>query len=92
MFDLEDMIDLVCIFDAWLELNGVTAILMGTQTAVPELGEGILGNLSVIVDLIQRHVPGHDPALDLEDQEWWHILGDRNLSARERAEILITVE
>ena len=81
--DERTMYELLEIYDAVTELEKFQEMLIGISVAVGP-GEGILGNLSYVAEIILRHSP------NLSATELETILEDKTLSNRKKARLLLT--
>lgn len=81
--DERTMYELLEIYDAVTELEKFQEMLIGVSVAVGP-GEGILGNLSYVAEIILRHSP------NLSVTELETILENDKLSNREKARLLLT--
>lgn len=75
--------DLVYVYEAVSDLEKTVAALYG-DSVVPTLGEGILGNLARIYDVVQNLTPLYDPNADFEETEFGKIM-ESDLSPEEKA-------
>lgn len=81
--DLQDMTTLITAYDATQQLRSVGGTLFGHEYGVA-LGDGIIGKLDGIVEMICRHSPVYDPSVDVGEGVFWETL-DGDATAEERA-------
>ena len=86
VFSLEDMTNLICVLDAYKELN---AFLCGTEMALC-FDEGILGRMGRIYKVINNHFALKFQKGETGEEE--KILSDTSLKPEERAKILMAVK
>ena len=79
------MIDLIHIYDAVEELNNASDIAVG-------YGEGILGELNRVSDVIANNSPIYDEHQDFSTQRLGQVLNNRDISADERVRILLGIK
>lgn len=89
--DKQTMYELLEIYDAVQKLYVVDELLTGIQHEAG-YGEGILGNLSYVSDIIKRHSPLYRPGEDLEKSEFWQLLENQKIDNRKKAEILLGMQ
>lgn len=88
--DEKTMFQLLEIYDARENLETVQEMLTGCIQHAG-YGEGILGNLSYVTDIIMRYSPLYDPAVNYEDSEFGRILEDDTMDNNMKARILLGI-
>lgn len=88
--DERTMFELLEVYDAVNELHKVEKMLVGIETGVGP-GEGILGNLSYVPEIIRRYSPVYTPGVDYEDSYFWKILDDEEMDNHRKARILLGI-
>ncbi len=84
--DEQTMCDLLEIYDAKEELHQILEMLIDEDCA-PGYGDGILGKLSRVTDIIMRR-----SSLDDDQTEFWEILEDKTLENHRKARMLLGKE
>ena len=87
--DIEDMNDLLQVYDAKWELEDVVASLMGAGPYAFGFEDGIIGKISRVAQVIIRNSPVYDPDDDFHSQPIGRALDDRSLSYEERARVIL---
>ncbi len=83
-----DMLQLLEIYDAQEKLHEIVVMLIDEDRA-PGYGEGIVGSLSCVTEIIKRHSPLYHPGEDFEYSAFWRLLEDRSVSNKKKAHLLI---
>lgn len=89
--DERTMFELLEVYDAVCQLEKVGEMLYGAEDA-PGYGEGILGNLSYVADIIMRNSPIYVPGEEIEDTEFGKILFDKEMDNKKKARLLLGAE
>ena len=89
---LNDMTDLIYIYDAVEEVQAISGYLTGTLDVGFGYGEGIIGELNRVTNVIAHNSPIYDEHLDFMNQRLWLVLCDREMSCEDRARILLELE
>ncbi len=83
-FTLDNMIDLLTVYDAYLKLEDTLNIITEIDPS-----RGLLREMRKLDDLLQDLSPVFDSNLDYDEQEYWKIIINRQLSIEERARRLM---
>ena len=85
--ELNNLIDLIRVYDAAISLNHLSQQLSG-----PGLSErSVISELMRVIDVIKRMTPLYDPQVDWEESSVYKLLEDRRITPVERAERLLKV-
>ena len=85
MFELLEMHDAV--EGLWEMMEKLSGVPCGVGP-----GEGILGDLTYVTDIILRNSPLYNPAEDAEESEFWRILENKVIDNRLKARILLELK
>ena len=88
--DEQTMFELLEVYDAVRGLEKIEEMLIGETIGVGH-GEGILGNLSYVSEIIKRHSPVFTPDEDYEKSYFWKVLDDEEMDNRRKARILLAI-
>ena len=86
--ELQDMVDLLHIYDATEELERLKNTLLNVELA-QGYDSSLLGEYKRVGDVIMRNSPIFDPNEDFETQRLGRVLNDRTMSYEERARIIL---
>ena len=87
----QTMYELLEIRDAVEQLREIELRMTGAMTAV-EPGEGIMGDLSYVDEIITRHSPLFIPGTDYEKTLFGKVLEDTEIDNHRKARILLGIE
>lgn len=88
--DEKTMYELLVMHDAVDKLYDVEGMFTGTLVGVGP-GEGILGDLSYVTEIIMRYSPIYEPGHDLIDSAFGKVLYDEELDNHRKARILLGI-
>lgn len=86
--DERTMFELLEIYDAVNRLCNVQEMLVGVSYGVGP-GEGILGDLSYVTEIIARYSPLYDSNEDHDTSYFWRIMENRQTDNHKKAQILL---
>lgn len=88
--ELQDMIDLLHIYDATEEMKELKNRLLGIQLAQGDDGS-LIGEFKKVGDIIMRNSPIFDPCEDFETQRLGQVINDRTMPYEDRAKIILGI-
>ena len=88
--DEQTMFELLEVYDAVNGLEKIEVMLVGESVGVGP-GEGIMGSLSYVPEIIRRHSPIYIPGVDYEDSHFGRILEDEKMDNHRKARILLGI-
>ena len=83
--DLQDMENLILVYDAMRKVEDAVEIICGERCA-----DGALGELSCVSDIMQKYSTCIDEELDPDHKKFWGILEDDRFEPSERAKQLMS--
>lgn len=84
--DLEDMTYLIRAYDAMNQIQDAVEVIDGSHC-----GEGAIGELSCLGEVIRKHSACIDKKKDPDDLTFWKILDDTRFDPNERAQKLFEI-
>lgn len=88
--DEQTMFELLEMYDAVNELEKIEIMLIGESVGIGP-GEGIMGNLSYVTEIIKRHSPVYSSGVDYEESYFGKILEDEKMDNHRKARILLGI-
>ena len=88
--DEQTMFELLEMYDAVNELEEIEVMLVGESVGVGP-GEGIMGSLSYVPEIIRWHSPIYIPGADYKDSRFGRILEDEKMDNHRKARILLGI-
>jgi hypothetical protein len=88
--DEQTMFELLEMYDAVNGLEKIEIMLIGESVATGP-GEGIMGNLSYVTEIIRRHYPIYTPGVNYEDTYFGKILEDEEMDNHRKARVLLGI-
>ncbi len=89
--DERTMFELLEIYDAQEELHRVLAMLIDDDYDAG-YGEGILGRLSHVTDIIMRNSPLYHPGEDYNQSEFCRVLEDETIDNHKKSKLILGLE
>ena len=88
--DEQTMFELLEVYDAMNDLREVEEMLVGESIGVGP-GEGIMGNLSYVSQIISRYSPLYMPDVDYDKTYYCRVLEDEEMDNHRKARILLGI-
>ena len=88
--DEQTMFELLEVYDAVNDLREVEEMLVGESIGVGP-GEGIMGNLLYVSEIIARHSPVYCPDVDYDKTYFCRVLEDEEMDNHRKARILLGI-